>query len=112
MLIPIEYLVRQQLLAAGTYSFVVENLLTVRFAVDCALTFHNPFSSSSSIQINYTVAQSGVFSDTYDVADEVVVIDSVYTYQFKVPLVRTNSYKSHAVTMTNLGATTRGFIVC
>ena len=107
MIYPVQYLVRQQILAAANYDFTAEVQLGVRFVADPRITFHNPSATTSTFRVIYTIAKSATFSDSYTVLTETVTLGNMYEYQPSGPLVQTSDYVTHSVRMTNGDAATQ-----
>ena len=101
MIYPINQLVRQEILAGGSYEFIAETVIPVRFVADAFITFHNRETTNARFRVIYTCSQSNVFSDSFTVVDEAVAAGNIYSYEFKVPLVQTSSHTVHSIRMTN-----------
>ena len=101
MLYPVQYCIRQSVPHGSNYAFTVEEQLTVRWVAQPWIIFHNPICVSCRLKIDYTVSESGVFSDTFNVVDQVVAKDSILEWEVKKPLVQTSSRTSHSVTIYN-----------
>lgn len=106
MIYAIQKLVRYEVDAGGTYEFTVEDQLDVNYVMGAFLRFYNNTADSCALRIQYTVAQSGVFTDTYTPVNSAVAKTATYTYEFQLPLVK-SSKVAHAVRFTNSDAVDR-----
>lgn len=100
MIYGVQKLIRYEVDAGGTYEFTVEDQLDVNYVMGAFLRFYNNTTTTCSLRIQYTVAQSGVFSDTYTAVNSAVALGATYTHEFQLPLVK-SSKVTHAVRFTN-----------
>lgn len=100
MLYPVQILVRLTVNNASYVDFVVEDQLPVRQLFDAKFRFFNTSATTCSLRIQYTVAQSSVFSDTFTPVNEAVALGGVLNYDFSLPLIQ-DSLVTHVVRYIN-----------
>jgi hypothetical protein len=110
MIYPVHILVRQEVTTGTPYAFNVEDQLQTKFLQDPVLRFFNPSGTDFELKIEYTIAQSAVFSDTYTAVDQVVAAGAMYPHEFQQPLIQ-DGLVVHPVTWTNNEATPR-YVYC
>jgi len=104
MIYAVQILVRQSVANGTPHVFTLEDQIDVQAVFGASFRFFNPATvgadPSADLKIQATVAQSGLFSDTYTVLDQNVPLDSTVVHQFDGPIVK-NSLTTHTITFTN-----------
>lgn len=100
MIYGVQKLVRYEVSASSYYDFTVEDQLDVNYVMGAFIRFCNNTTDDCEFRVQYTVAQTGVFSDTYTAVDTAVTKTATYTYEFQLPLVKSSKI-THAVRFTN-----------
>ena len=106
MIYGVQNLIRYQVEAGSYYDFTVEDQLDVAYVMGAYLRFYNNTTDDCALRIQYTVAQTGVFSDTYTAVSTAVTKTATYSYDFQLPIVK-SSKVTHAVRFTNNDASDR-----
>jgi hypothetical protein len=100
MIYGVQKLVRYEVSASSYYDFTVEDQLDVNYVMGAFIRFYNNTTDDCEFRVQYTVAQTGVFSDTYTAVDTAVIKTATYTYEFQLPLVKSSKI-TPAVRFTN-----------
>ncbi len=103
MIYAVQILIRQSVPNGTPFVFVLEDQVDVQAVMGASFRFYNPTAGadpSADFKLQVTVAQSGLFSDTYTLLDENVPKGSTVVHQFDQPLVK-NSLTRHTLTYTN-----------
>ena len=103
MIYAVQELVRATISAGSTHAFVLEDQIDVQAVMDAAIRFYNPTSVALSFKVEATVAQSGVFSDTFTLVDESVAAGALTSLSLVGPVAK-DSLVTHTVTFTNADA--------
>jgi hypothetical protein len=103
MIYAVQLLLRQSVANGTPYVFTLEEMIDVRAVMGASFRFYNSTAGadpSADFKIQVTVAQSGVFSDTYTVLDENVPLGTTVVHTFDQPIVK-GSLTQHTLTYTN-----------
>jgi len=97
----VQILIRQSVANGTPFSFVLEDQIPVQAVMGASFRFYNADADpSSDFKLQVTVAQSGLFSDTYTLVDENVPKGATVVHIFDQPIVK-DSLTFHTLTYTN-----------
>jgi hypothetical protein len=85
------------------YVFSLEDQIDMQAVMGASFRFFNPASGadpSANFKVQVTVAQSGIFSDTYTLVDTAVPKGALVLQEFAQPIVK-DSLVTHTITFTN-----------
>lgn len=103
MIYAVQILFKQSVPNGTPYVFALEDQIDVRTIMGASFRFFNPTAGadpSADFKLQVTVAQSGLFSDTYTLLDQTVPKGTTVVHEFAQPVVK-GSLTKHTITFTN-----------
>jgi hypothetical protein len=103
MIYAVQILIRQSVANGTPYVFTLEDQIDVQAVMGASFRFYNPTAGanpSADFKLQVTVAQSGLFSDTYTLLDSNVPKGTTVAHVFDQPIVK-GSLTTHTLTYTN-----------